>query len=148
MTPFGVKIRDWRQRKGRTLYQQAKVLGVSAAYLSALETGTRGRPSAILVDQICVWLGLIWDDAEELKRLAALSHPKPTINARGHSAEAVYMANLLAQNIDRLSAADCQTVTDVIATCLHIKAMMKMHNISRSFINYFDMNIGRSLFIQ
>ena len=119
MTPFGTKIRDWRQRKGRTLYQQAESLGVSAAYLSALETGTRGRPSAVLVDQICVWLGLIWDDAEELKRLAALSHPKPTINARGHSAEAVYMANLLAQNIDRLSAADCQTVTDVIATCLH-----------------------------
>ena len=119
MTPFGTKIRDWRQRQGRTLYQQAEVLGVSAAYLSALETGTRGRPSAVLVDQICVWLGLIWDDAEELKRLAALSHPKPTINARGQSAEAVYMANLLAQNIDRLSAADCQTVTDVIATCLH-----------------------------
>ena len=119
MTPFGVKLRDWRHRKNRTLHQQAEVLGVSPAYLSALETGTRGRPSAVLVDQICVWLGLIWDDAEELKRLAALSHPKPTINARSHSAEAVYMANLLAQNIDHLSAADCQMVTDVIATCLH-----------------------------
>ena len=104
MTPFGVKIRDWRQRKNRTLHQQADALGVSAAYLSALETGTRGRPSAVLVDQICVWLGLIWDDAEELKRLAALSHPKPTINARGQSAEAIYMVNFLAQNIDRLSA--------------------------------------------
>ena len=119
MTPFGAKIRDWRRRKGRTLYQQAKALGVSAAYLSALETGTRGRPSAVLVDQICVWLGLIWDDAEELKRLAAMSHPKPTINARGQSAAAVYVANLLAQNIDRLSAAECQAVTDVISTCLH-----------------------------
>ena len=119
MTPFGTKIRDWRQRQGRTLYQQAEALGVSAAYLSSLEIGTRGRPSALFVDQICVWLGLIWDDAEELKRLAALSHPKPTINVRGYSAEAVYMANLLAQNIDRLSAADCQMVTEVIATCLH-----------------------------
>ena len=118
MTPFGVKIRDWRQRKNLTLHQQAEVLGVSAAYLSALENGTRGRPSVVLVDQICVWLGLIWDDAEELKRLAALSHPKPTINARGHSAEAVYMVNILAQNIDRLSADDCRTVTDVIVTHL------------------------------
>ena len=77
-----------------------------------------GRPSAVLVDQICVWLGLIWDDAEELKRLAALSHPKPTINARGHSAEAIYMVNLLAQNIDRLSATDCSAVTDAIVTRL------------------------------
>ena len=118
MTPFGEKIRQWRQRKNRTLHQQADALGVSTAYLSALETGTRGRPSAVLVDQICVWLGLIWDDAEELKRLAALSHPKPTINARGYSAEAIYMVNFLAQNIGRLSAADCRVVTDVIATRL------------------------------
>ncbi len=118
MTPFGVKIRKWRQYKNLTLYQQAEALGVSAAYLSALETGTRGRPSAALVDQICVWLGLIWDDAEELKKLAALSHPKPTINARGHSAEAIFMVNFLAQNIDRLSVADCCFVTDVIVTRL------------------------------
>ena len=118
MTPFGVKIRDWRQRKNRTLHQQADALGVSMAYLSALETGNRGRPSTALVDQICVWLGLIWDDAEDLKRLAALSHPKPTINARGHGAEAIYMVNYLARNIDRLSDADCRFVTDVIATRL------------------------------
>ena len=118
MTPFGVKLRDWRHRKNRTLHQQAEVLGVSSAYLSALEIGTRGRPSAVLVDQICMWLGLIWDDAEELKKLAALSHPKPTINARGHSAEAIYMVNFLAQNINRLSVADCRAVTDVIATRL------------------------------
>ena len=118
MTPFGVKIRKWRKRKNRTLHQQAEELGVSAAYLSALENGTRGRPSVVLVDQICVWLGLIWDDAEELKRLAALSHPKPTINARGRSAEYIYMVNFLAQNIDRLSVADCRAITTVISTRL------------------------------
>ena len=122
MTPFGMKIRDWRQRKNRTLHQQADALCVSSAYLSALETGTRGRPSAVLVDQICVWLGLIWDDAEELKRLATLSHPKPTINARGHSAEAIYMVTFLAQNINRLSATDCRVVKDVIDTRLQQSA--------------------------
>lgn len=118
MTPFGVKIREWRAAKNRTLHQQADMLGVSAAYLSALETGARGRPSAALVDQICVWLGLIWDDAEDLKRLAALSHPKPTIDVRGHSAEAVYMANFLAQAIGRLSADDCQRMTTLITETL------------------------------
>ena len=119
MTPFGIKLRQLREKKGMTLTTMAKTLGITSAYLSQLETGKRGQPSAVMVDRICAILGLIWDDAEELKRLAALSHPKPTINARGHSAEAVYMANLLAQNIDRLSATDCQMVTDVIATCLH-----------------------------
>ena len=107
MTPFGVKIRDWRQLKNRTLQQQADALGVSAAYLSALETGTRGRPSAVLVDQICVWLGLIWDD-RRVKTACSFVTPKPTVNARGQCAEAIYMVNLLAQNIDRLSAVDCR----------------------------------------
>ena len=118
MTPFGAKMRYWRHRKNHTLHEQANVLGVSQAYLSALEIGTKGRPSAGLVDQICVWLGLIWDDAEELKRLASLSHPKPTINARGKSPEVVYMVNLLALNIDQLSPSDCQKISDMVTTCL------------------------------
>ena len=114
MTPFGLKIRELRSRKNLTLFQQAEALGVSSAYLSALETGARGKPSALLVDQICVWLGLIWDDAEELKYLAALSHPKPTINVRKSSIEGVHLANLLAQNINRMSPADCQIIIDFI----------------------------------
>ena len=73
-----------------------------------------GQPSPLVVDQICVWLGLIWDDAEELKRLASLSHPKPSIDVRNQKAEAVYLANLLAQNINRLSATECQKFIDEI----------------------------------
>ncbi len=118
MTPFGEKMREWRRIKGLTQQQQAKMLGVSTAYISALETGTRGQPSAALVDQICVWMGLIWDDAEELKRLAMLSHPKPYIDARGQSADAVYLANYLAENIQRLSAADCHYLAKVIKSRL------------------------------
>jgi len=114
MTPFGARMREWRRENSLTQQQQAEFLGVSKAYISALETGARGQPSAVLVDQICVWLGLIWDDAEELKRLASLSHPKPSIDVRNHSAEAVYLANLLAQNINRLSADDCREFSDKI----------------------------------
>ena len=107
MTPFGLKMRELRRQHNRTQQQQATFLGVSKAYISALETGARGQPSTIFVDQICVWLGLIWDDAEELKQLAGLSHPKPSIDVRGQTADAVYLSNLLAQNIDRLSPEDC-----------------------------------------
>ena len=74
MTPFGLKMRELRREHNRNQQQQAMFLGVSKAYISALETGNRGQPSAIFVDQICVWLGLIWDEAEDLKRLASLSH--------------------------------------------------------------------------
>ena len=108
MTPFGLKMRELRRQHNRTQQQQATFLGVSKAYVSALEMGERGQPSTIFVDQICVWLGLIWDDAEELKLLASVSHPKPSINVRGQNADAVYLSNLLAQNINRLSPEDCR----------------------------------------
>ena len=108
MTPFGRKMREWRSFKKLTQQQQAMFLGVSKAYISALETGKRGKPSPIFVDQICVWLGLIWDDAEELKRLANLSHPKPTVDVRGLPADAVYLANIFANNIKWFSEQDCQ----------------------------------------
>lgn len=114
MTPFGQKIRYWRKKMGRTQQQQAELMGVSKAYISALENGARGQPSSALVDQLCAWLGLIWDDAEELKRLAALSHPKPSIDVRNQHAEAVMLANFLAQNIHRLSQQDCQDIIEDI----------------------------------
>lgn len=108
MTPFGVKMRELRAAKKRTMQQQADFLGVTPAYLSALERGRKGRPSAALVDQICAWLGLIWDQAEELKMLAGLSHPAPRIRSGRLAPPAVLLANRLAQNIDRLDEEACQ----------------------------------------
>ena len=114
MTPFGVLMRDWRKTKNKTLNELATILGVSAAYLSALEHGKRGRVSFAMVDQICVYFDLIWDDAEALKNAAMLSHPKPVVNASDLSQDAVHLANLLAQNIDRLSQEDCKALSDEV----------------------------------
>ena len=114
MTPFGLRLRQLRREKGVTLQDQARALGVSPAYISALEHGQRGKPSPAFVDQICVWFGLIWDDAEQLKHLAQMSHPKPVVKTSGLPAEATLLANLLAQNIDRLSADDCTVLTDTL----------------------------------
>ena len=66
MTPFGAKLRDLRRLGGVTQKGMAADLGVSAAYLSALEHGNRGRPGSGLVMQICSYFELIWDEAEEL----------------------------------------------------------------------------------
>lgn len=114
MTPFGEKLRELRTQKRVTLQEQARFLGVSPAYISALEHGQRGRPSPAFVDQICVWFGLIWDDAEQLKYLAQMSHPKPAVKTGGLTAEATFLANLLAQNIDRLTAEDCSVLTQMV----------------------------------
>jgi len=49
MTPFGARLRELREQRGVALKELAAALQVSAAYLSALEHGRRGRPSAGLV---------------------------------------------------------------------------------------------------
>lgn len=114
MTPFGQRMRELRAARGLTQQQQADQLGVSKAYISALETGARGQPSAPFVDQICAWLGLIWDDAEELKALAAMSHPKPTIDASRAGPHAVALANQLSQHIGTLDEAACKRLLSIL----------------------------------
>src|SRR4051812_4504328 len=103
MTPFGARLRALRSERGVTLQRLAGELQVSAAYLSALEHGKRGAPSAGLVHQVNEFFGLIWDDAEEMARLARLSHPRVTVNTAGLTPEQTALANRLAQSIHRLS---------------------------------------------
>jgi transcriptional regulator with XRE-family HTH domain len=102
MTPFGARIRSLRAAKGIGLTRMATDLHVSGAYLSALEHGRRGRPAPGLVMQICGYLGCIWDEAEELKRLAELSHPKVTLDTAGLTPAATELANRLAAGIRTL----------------------------------------------
>lgn len=114
MTPFGLKLRQLRQDKGITQKDLAKALGVSAAYLSALENGKRGRPSWPLVQEIITYFGAIWDDAEEIEALARLSHPKITIDTSELSPEATEVANRLAETIHRLDEAELKKILKVL----------------------------------
>lgn len=102
MTPFGAKVRALRDAKGIPLKQMAADLNVSSAYLSALEHGNRGRPAPGLVMQIAGYLDCIWDEAEELKRLAELSHPRVTIDTAGLPPDRTELANRLAESIGSL----------------------------------------------
>ncbi len=106
MTPFGEKIRVMRKERGVTQGEMAAALGISSAYLSALEHGRRGRPTWELLQRIIGYLNVIWDEAEELERLAELSHPKVTVETAGLSPEATALANRLAETIAILPAAD------------------------------------------
>lgn len=102
MTPFGIKLRALRRVRSIALKRMAADLHLSPAYLSALEHGHRGRPTPALVVQICEYFNLIWDDYEEMHRLAALSHPRVVVDTSGLSPRATELANLLAASIARL----------------------------------------------
>ena len=106
MTPLGQKLRALREERGITLKQMATALNVSSAYLSALEHGRRGKPTWMLLQRIIAYFNVIWDDAEELQRLAEMSDPKVTIDTGGLSPEATELANRLARDIKKLDAED------------------------------------------
>jgi hypothetical protein len=55
------------------------------------------------VHQVCDVFGLIWDQAEDLARLARLSHPRVVVDTAGLTPEQTALANRLAQSIHRLS---------------------------------------------
>lgn len=104
MTPLGEKLRDLRRRKGVSQKEMAAALGVSAAYLSALEHGRRGVPTWVLLQKIIGYFNIIWDDAEEVLRLAGQSHPRVVIDTSGLPPTATELANLLAARIGSLDA--------------------------------------------
>ena len=112
MTPFGLKLRQLRQDKGITMAMMAKTLGITSAYLSQLETGKKGQPSAVMVDQICAMLGLIWDDAEALKDLARLSKPRAVIDTSALGAEATRAANLMAEVLPRVGEEEAKLMAE------------------------------------
>jgi transcriptional regulator with XRE-family HTH domain len=105
MTPFGDRMRKLRAERGVTLKEMADAIGVSSAYLSALEHGKRGRPGWHLIQRILTFFNIIWDEAEEVVRLARISHPRITIDTSGLSPKATELANRLADDIGRLDAA-------------------------------------------
>ncbi|MEP0537244.1 MAG: helix-turn-helix transcriptional regulator [Nitratireductor sp.] len=97
-------MRELRQKRGISLKEMAAELSVSSAYLSALEHGKRGKPTWFLVQRIITFFNVIWDEAEEIQRLAELSDPKVTIETSGMDPKATELANRLAGNIGGLSS--------------------------------------------
>ncbi len=114
MTPFGQKLRALRAARGITQKALAAALEVSPAYLSALEHGHRGTPSAGLVHQICAQFSLIWDDADELKALAKLSRPRVRVNAAGLTPAQTALANRLSRQLRDLDEAAIAAIEQVL----------------------------------
>ncbi|MEM8652818.1 MAG: transcriptional regulator [Pseudomonadota bacterium] len=114
MTPFGLKLRELRAARGITQKEMAAQLEVSAAYLSALERGHRGIPSWQFLQRVIGYFNIIWDEAEELQKLAAHSHTRVVVDTEKLGPNATKLANLLAAEISSLSEEDCNKLGDDI----------------------------------
>ena len=116
MTPFGEKMRKLRADRAITLKQMSSAVGVSSAYLSALEHGKRGRPGWHLIQRIIAYFNIIWDEAEEVTRLARISHPRITIDTSGLNPLATELANRLADDISKLEPQTLNELLSVLST--------------------------------
>jgi transcriptional regulator with XRE-family HTH domain len=114
VTPLGVKLRALRRERGVSQKDMAKALGVSAAYLSALEHGHRGVPSWALVQKMIGYFNIIWDEAEELENLVWSSDPRVVIDTAGLPPEATRLANLLSRNIRQMDQATIRALLTLV----------------------------------
>ena len=114
MTPLGAKMRALREERGISLKDMAAALNVSSAYLSALEHGRRGKPTGFLLHRIITFFNVIWDEAEELQRLAEISDPKVSIDTGGLAPEATELTNRLAADIAKLDPEDFRFLRDEV----------------------------------
>ena len=69
MAPIGDWLRNYRAGKRLTLREMARRVGVSAAYLSAVEVD-RKQPTKRLLDDIVEKLGVVQEEALGLRRAA------------------------------------------------------------------------------
>jgi len=103
MTPFGIKLKYLRVQRNKSLKDLSKVLKVSIAYVSMLENGKRGRPADGLIELICSYFNLSWEEADELKFLAKHSDINIKMNSEKLSLNATMLTNVLKNNIKWLT---------------------------------------------
>jgi transcriptional regulator with XRE-family HTH domain len=108
-------MRRLRAQKGVSQKEMAAAIGVSPAYLSALEHGRRGMPAWPLLQKIIGYFNVIWDEADQLQRLALISHPRVTIDTSGLSPRATELANLLAERIGDLDEERLARLIEIVS---------------------------------
>ena len=103
MTPFGIKLKYIREQRHKSLKDLSQALKVSIAYVSMLENGKRGRPADGLIELICSYFNLSWEESDELKFLAQQSDINTKMNTENMSLNATMLTNVLKNNIKWLT---------------------------------------------
>ena len=111
MTPFGIKLKYIRTEKHKSLKDVSKALKISTAYVSMLENGKRGRPADGLIELICSYFNLSWEESDELKFLAKHSDINTKMNSEKLSLNATMLTNVLKNNIKWLTEEQLKNLT-------------------------------------
>ena len=121
MTPFGIKLKHIREQRHKSLKDLSKALKVSIAYVSMLENGKRGRPADGLIELMCSYFNLSWEEADELKFLAKHSDINTKMNSEKLSLNATMLTNVLKNNIKWLTDRQLEEL------CMNIEQISKQN---------------------
>lgn len=102
VTPFGRFVRDKRVEQETSLRKMAQAIGLSSAYLSAIETG-RKKITDQNVESIAAFLRLDQAEFNHARWLAILSQPSCKIDLRTANDEQRQLAMNVARNLNKLS---------------------------------------------
>lgn len=105
LTPFGKLLRKIRIDQDKTLADVAEMANVTAAFVSALETGKKPVPSGF-VEQVRQGLCLTQLQVSALTSAAALQAKEVTIALNHRSDKAKELAVAFARRFDSLSETD------------------------------------------
>ena len=113
MTPFGKYMRNLRLDTGKLLGDVADHLGVSSAYLSALEHGKKGSPTKEHLEGIRRFFGLTATKVRELQHAVENSKARITL-PKDATPSAYETANEFARKLSTLSEEKLRRIREVI----------------------------------
>ena len=113
MTPFGKFMRNLRLDRGLMLKDSANKLGLTSAYLSALEYGKKGVPGDLLISRIVSEFGLDRKQITQLKGSVRNSTTRFEVPAKSIP-DAFVTANIFARHLSRLTEEQLREIRTVI----------------------------------
>ena len=112
-TEFGKKLQQLRQLGGMTLHDVAQKMGVSTAFLSAIENGRKRVPDDF-VGKVGAVLPVARQQADELEALASQARQQVVVPLPQASRKDADLATVLARKFNSLSEAQKDRIREII----------------------------------
>lgn len=113
LTPFGKKIRKLRIDHVVTMKAMADALGLSSAFLSAVETGRKAIPEN-LIGQVADYFRLDAAGREELRELATQSVTDVKVSLTGANDRSRELAVMFARRFEELDTAEVEKLIQTL----------------------------------
>lgn len=114
MSPFSQFLHDIRIKRGLRQMELAELIGYEQSYVSALEVGLKGPPTAEFSERLILALALTDTEQDELLSACNASHRKLII-APDAPSDIFWLLTDLRNQVERLSPQQIKVMREVMA---------------------------------